>query len=355
MKEFAIIGHFGDGRVCLNGQTIKTQNVYDAIGNEIGAENILRIDSSSGIRFLLQLPIILADTLHKAQRIVILPAQNGVRIIPILLVLLNHLFNRELYYIVIGGWLPAMCKKRRILCYFLKRLNHIFVETGMMQKELAQIGISNVSVMPNFKCIPIRDEKEIATQEFNAPYPLCTFSRVSQTKGIEEAIEAVKQANNRCGKIMSSLDIYGEIEDNAWFSQLLEKQPDFIQYKGMVSPNESSKTLSKYYLLLFPTYYPGEGFAGTIIDALAAGTPIIATDWHNNSEIVHDGENGYLVPIKDAKSISDILCRLATSDTDLKVLRQNCLDIAKQYTPHRVIGEFLTTINYTTTQCKITD
>ncbi|MFR3494185.1 MAG: glycosyltransferase [Blautia sp.] len=55
--------------------------------------------------------------------------------------------------------------------------------------------------------------------------------------------------------------------------------PQYIRYKGMVPFNQSTEVLKNYDALLFPTYYEGEGFAGTIIDAFAAGLPVIASDW----------------------------------------------------------------------------
>ena len=46
--------------------------------------------------------------------------------------------------------------------------------------------------------------------------------------------------------------------------------------------------------MIFPTYYVGEGFPGTIIDAFSSGIPDIATDWRYNSEIVQNGKTGYI-------------------------------------------------------------
>lgn len=348
MKDFAIIGHFANGQLCFNGQTIKTQNVYEALCNKVGKERIIKIDSAGGLLFLFRLPIILYHTLKQAQQLIIMPAQNGVRIIPVLLVWLNHFFHRKLYYIVIGGWLPQMAKRLPALQYALRKLDGIFVETSTMHTELKQLGIRSVYVMPNFKHIPIRTTQEISNLNFSHPYPLCTFSRITPTKGIKEAIDAVKMVNARLQKKAYSLDIFGVIEDEKWFSHLMDNQPDYIQYKGTISPDLSVETLCNYYLLLFPTYYKGEGLAGTILDAMAAGVPVITTEWHNNTEIIQDAINGYLVPIQDSQSIANILYHLAITNTMLLDLRKNCLQVALRYTPDQIITDFLSTINYRT-------
>lgn len=62
----------------------------------------------------------------------------------------------------------------------------------------------------------------------------------------------------------------------------------------MVPFNQSTEVLKNYDALLFPTYYEGEGFAGTIIDAFAAGLPVIASDWKYNSEIIKQGITGVI-------------------------------------------------------------
>ena len=45
--------------------------------------------------------------------------------------------------------------------------------------------------------------------------------------------------------------------------------------------------------------------------AVACGLPIVTTDWPGCREVVHDGENGLLVPIRDAVRLADAIERLA--------------------------------------------
>ncbi len=51
----------------------------------------------------------------------------------------------------------------------------------------------------------------------------------------------------------------------------------------------------------------GEGISNTILEAMASGLPVIATDVGGNSELVVEGENGFLVPRRDAAAIVDRL------------------------------------------------
>lgn len=47
------------------------------------------------------------------------------------------------------------------------------------------------------------------------------------------------------------------------------------------------------------------GTPRTILEAMATARPIITTDAPGCRETVKDGENGFLVPVKDAKALSD--------------------------------------------------
>ena len=62
-----------------------------------------------------------------------------------------------------------------------------------------------------------------------------------------------------------------------------------------------------------------EGISNTILEAMASGLPVVATDVGGNAELVADGETGLLVPAQSPQHMADALLRY-TSDV---ALRQN--------------------------------
>ena len=57
-----------------------------------------------------------------------------------------------------------------------------------------------------------------------------------------------------------------------------------------------------------------EGVPITLIEAMAAGLPIVATDCGSVRDMVEDGEQGFVVPVGDVENFADRLRRLANDE-----------------------------------------
>ena len=338
MKKVAILGHFAFGTDKANGQTIKTKIVAAALKKEIGEEQMGFFDTMGGWLFLVKMPFMMLRMLWSYRNIIIMPAYKGVHLIALLIVLLNIPFRRKLHYVVIGGWLPNYVRKYPILRWAVRKIDVVYVETNYMLEALRQEGYKNIKLMPNFKPITIKDEKDLHAVGA-PPFALCTFSRVMKEKGIEDAIYAVKKSNETLGHKAFTLDIYGLIQkgQEQWFEQLMSRQPEEIRYCGIAPFDKSTEVLGRYFALLFPTHFHTEGFPGTIIDAMSAGVPPIASDCPSDKELIADGKTGLLFPLGNADQLADILVQCAAHPASINDMRPLCLNKAGEYQPEKVI------------------
>lgn len=336
MKTVCAVGHFGFGKELLNGQTIKTKIVTAELEKQLGVEQVVKIDTHGGIRSLPSVIVQLLSGFRHCENIIIFPAHNGIRVFAPMCAAFNRLFHRKLHYVVIGGWLNDFLKEHNGVKKALKQFSGIYVETNTMKRALKESGFTNVFVMPNFKDIRILSESELVYPE-GEPYRLCTFSRVMKEKGIGEAVEAVKAVNEKFGRTVFTLDIYGQVDaaQIQWFEDLKASFPEYVQYKGSVPPEQSVDVLKDYYALLFPTYYEGEGFAGTLLDAMAAGIPAIVSDWKFNSEIVVANQTGVLVEVRNQDSLIAALGQAMFGS--MNKMKATCLEEAKKYSCDKVI------------------
>ncbi len=336
MKKIGILGHFGFGQEALDGQTVKTHVIADALATCYGESAIDRIDTQGGWRFLLRMPRVLWQLLRRHEHVIMLPAHNGVRIMSPILVLYNLFFRRQLCYVVIGGWLPQFVRRYAFLRFSLRKFDHILVETHHMLHQMEAAGFSNVEVMPNFKPLDIRQAADLPVS-YEPPIRLCTFSRVHPEKGIDIAVEAVNACNKRLGSKFFTLDIYGKVQDEPWFSAVMASQDDSVCYRGVAPFHESVAILRGYSLLLFPTVYQGEGFPGTIIDAFSAGLPTVASDMHSCREIIVKGQTGFLFTTGSADALASVLQNIAAEPQKLHQMALACIEEARRYQPQEVI------------------
>lgn len=340
--KVGICGHFGEGKNLVNGQTIKTKNFSNELEKIIGTECVERLDTHGWKKDPFKLLFNIFKLLKNNKDIILFPAHNGVKVFIPIVTTANIIFKRQIHYIVIGGWLPNLLAKNKFILYFTKKLNSIHVETNIMKNKLQDLGLNNVYYLPNFKRLTILKEEEI-NKSFSEPYKLCTFSRVMKEKGIEDAIEAVIAINKLVGKEVFNLDIYGQVDDGyiEKFEIIRSKFPTSICYKGIIESEKSVQTIKEYFVLLFPTYYSGEGFAGTLLDALSAGVPVIASDWKYNSEIIEENIEGYIFATNNIEDFTRVLKDIYLNPRKITSIKINCIKKAKQYEPDLIISNFI--------------
>ncbi len=115
------------------------------------------------------------------------------------------------------------------------------------------------------------------------------FGRIHPEKGTAEAIEVAKQAG-------LPLIIAGVIQDQEYFERSVEPHVDGgqVTYIGPVGPDRRGKLLGGARALLHLIHFD-EPFGFSVVEAMACGTPVIAHSRGSMSELIREGENGYLV------------------------------------------------------------
>ena len=330
-KKIAIIGHFGGNENILDGQTIKTKILYNELKKTTNWK-IKKVDTFYKRKKPFKLLKDLIISLLTTKDIIILLSRNGMKIFFPLLAFTVKVFNKRIYHDVIGGNLDIYVQKYPKYKKYLNSFAVNWVETEGLKNKLLKQGINNCEVIPNFKRLDIVD---IESKEYNEPFRFCIFSRVMKEKGIEVAIEAIESINNELNKTICTLDIYGRIDEGYKdrFEKVINNSTDAIVYRGIVPYDQSTNVIKDYYALLFPTYWDGEGFPGTIVDAFSAGLPVIASNWNCNSEIVQNEVNGILYPNKINKDLKESIQWLIENKNSMYELKNNCVKSAIKYQP----------------------
>jgi len=141
------------------------------------------------------------------------------------------------------------------------------------------------------------------------------LSSLISTKGIYEFVAAAKCC------LAKNPDLTFQIAGEWWDDDLSTKArtlallgpetADRIQFLGLVTGKAKDDLLRQADLFVLPTYYPHEGQPTVILEAMSAGTPVVATRHASIPEIIEDGVNGILIEKRDVASLSGAILRLA--------------------------------------------
>jgi glycosyltransferase involved in cell wall biosynthesis len=82
-----------------------------------------------------------------------------------------------------------------------------------------------------------------------------------------------------------------------------------------------------------------ENFPHTVVEALAVGAPVLATATGGVGEVVHDGENGLLVPPGDSVALAAAIRRFFDDDELRERLRARAAPSVASYAPERVFAQ----------------
>jgi glycosyltransferase involved in cell wall biosynthesis len=130
---------------------------------------------------------------------------------------------------------------------------------------------------------------EFFPQPTEPPY-LAFLGRISPEKGTHLAIEIAKKTGWKL-KIAGKVDIV----DVEYFEQEIKPQIDGkqIEYLGEANHLQKNAIMGGAYATLFPITWR-EPFGLVMVESMASGTPVIAIRLGSTSEVIIDGETGFL-------------------------------------------------------------
>ena len=94
-------------------------------------------------------------------------------------------------------------------------------------------------------------------------------------------------------------------------------------------------------MLVFPTRFFTEGIPGTILDAYAAGVPVISSRWESFFDVVDDGYTGIGYEFGNKAELENLLERISHNPEIIVDKKYYCLRKAKEYVPKVVLHSLL--------------
>jgi len=213
---------------------------------------------------------------------------------------INHGFSsrvvRSIVRIVVGSWLRGPQTR------YLFENSDDPREFGIGPKDSDITIVAGAGVDP--ATFPV------GAEAVTPPMKVAVVCRMIQSKGVIDSVEAVRRVRATGAQI--ELHLFGDPDPanpRSIPQATLERwstEPG-IRWHGRVS--DVAQIWREHHVAMLLSH--GEGLPRSLVEAAAAGRPIVATDVPGCREVVRDGKEGILVPLGDVDAVARALTALA--------------------------------------------
>jgi len=154
------------------------------------------------------------------------------------------------------------------------------------------------------------------------PLQLVYIGRVAREKGLYETMQGLRLAHEL--GVDARLIVAGSGPEESRlrrYAQALGIAPR-VCFVGPIFGTDKVKLLFGADVMVLPSY--SEGLPYALLEAMAAGVPVIATPVGAIPDVVSDGIHGYLVPPRDGKAIAEALAMLSGDREKLAWMSRAC-------------------------------
>jgi D-inositol-3-phosphate glycosyltransferase len=210
---------------------------------------------------------------------------------------------------------------------------------------LYEADMSKVAIVPpgvdleRFTPIP----KEIAKARVGIPshhQNIMFAGRIEPLKGIDTLLQAIALIQNRFPELVENVcvtiiggDPWADSPD-AEMARLQTMRSrlgigDLVTFLGAKDQNALPDYYAAAEMVIMPSHY--ESFGMVALEAMAMGTPVIASEVGGLAFLVEDGENGFHVPSRDPEALAERIYELLTLERCREQLAHQARVHAQQY------------------------
>lgn len=218
--------------------------------------------------------------------------------------------------------------------------------SNFMRRFYSASGIefANNVVIHNGVSIPNISAERAPVPREGEEVKLLFASRLVEVKGAHLAVEALGILRTERPDKNWRLELVGDCSDENYVEKVLGTArncnvSELVSLRGRVPVDELQECFRNNDIYLFPSLY--EPFSLTLIHAMGAGIPTIASDVGGNTEIVSDGETGLLFKTKNARSLATSVLEFLDRPDQMAEARANGARRAREFSTDKMIEGML--------------
>jgi glycosyltransferase involved in cell wall biosynthesis len=139
--------------------------------------------------------------------------------------------------------------------------------------------------------------------------------RLVKQKGFDYLLHAVHEL--QCQGINVEVELVGEGSESAALRALADELQitDKVRFRGWLASDEVQNAIRQATIMAHPSADLGDGVPNVIKEAMALGTPVVASNVAGIPELLDHSRCGMLVPPRDVKALADAIQKLLANET----------------------------------------
>jgi len=235
---------------------------------------------------------------------------------------------------------PSM---RRIKRFILRHADAVYVNSSMIEeicRSLCEREYLRIPMGVSMEKFQRGDPSRVKEKYQLNDFTLLFVGRLVEEKGILYFLEALSlfKQSGRAGKalIVGTGPVDVELKEYIAKHNLL----DVVEMVGWVNQDELPDFYAAADVFVGPSLREAQGIV--FIEALAAGVPVVTSDYGGMKDFVRNGENGFLVKRRNEKELFQVLVHLYDDRTLLeKISSHAARSIQKEYSWDSTISRYM--------------
>ena len=167
---------------------------------------------------------------------------------------------------------------------------------------------------------------------------IVNFCRIAPQKNLKVLLDAFAYF---CEKYDDySLEIYGDAKEGDSYKEEVTNYAADLACRDKIHfyPACSDVHQKVRDARMFASSSDYEGMSNSMLEAMSIGLPTIVTDCANGGErmCIASGENGYIVPLRDAQALCDAMLELAGDEAKVNTVSENAVKIRERFSGQKV-------------------
>jgi glycosyltransferase involved in cell wall biosynthesis len=217
----------------------------------------------------------------------------------------------------------------------------IFAVSQSTKDELIELGQPENKIDILYNAIDHSLFDDVKVEKYSDP-TICYIGRIKKYKNLEAIIDALPTLLEKIPNLKLKIGGTGDHVSNLQKYVAEKGLVKNVEFLGYLSEEDKAKEMAKSWL--FVTMALKEGWGITVIEANAAGTPVIGSNVPGLRDSIKDNVTGRLVDLNNSDKLANVLIELLSDKIKLNTMSVEAKRWASKFTWDASAEHFLTKI-----------